>query len=47
VDEIEEMCREQNIAFFFKQWGGARKDRTGRTRRGRTYDEMPEHMPIR
>jgi len=41
VDEIEEMCREQGVAFFFKQWGGVRKDRTGRKRRGRTYDEMP------
>jgi protein gp37 len=41
VDEIEEMCREQNVAFFFKQWGGVRKDRTGRMLRGRTYDEMP------
>jgi protein gp37 len=41
VDEIETMCRAQGVAFFFKQWGGVRKDRTGRKRRGRTYDEMP------
>jgi protein gp37 len=41
VDEIEEMCRDHGVAFFFKQWGGVRKDKTGRTRRGRTYDEMP------
>ena len=41
VDEIEDMCRAQSVAFFFKQWGGVRKDRTGRRRFGRTYDEMP------
>lgn len=41
VDEIEEMCRTQGVAFFFKQWGGVRKDKTGRRRRGRLYDEMP------
>ncbi len=27
---------------FFKQWGGVRKDRTGRQLNGRTYDEMPK-----
>jgi protein gp37 len=42
VDEIEEMCREQGVAFFFKQWGGVRKKQKGRKRRGRIYDEMPE-----
>jgi protein gp37 len=41
VDEIEEMCRDQGVAFFFKQWGGVRKDKNGRKRRGRIYDEMP------
>jgi protein gp37 len=41
VDEIEEMCRSHGAAFFFKQWGGVRKDRSGRTRQGRTYDDMP------
>jgi protein gp37 len=41
VDEIEEMCRDQSVAFFFKQWGGVRKEKKGRKRRGRIYDEMP------
>jgi protein gp37 len=41
VDEIEAMCREAGSAFFFKQWGGVRKNRTGRKFRGRTFDEMP------
>lgn len=41
VDEIEAACRRSRTAFFFKQWGGVRKDQTGRTYRGRTFDEMP------
>jgi protein gp37 len=41
VDEIEVMCRLYGAAFFFKQWGGKNKKATGRTLRGRTYDEMP------
>jgi protein gp37 len=41
VDSILEQCRVANVPFFFKQWGGVRKDRTGRELHGRTYDEMP------
>jgi protein gp37 len=41
VDEIEVMCRLYGAAFFFKQWGGKNKKATGRTLRGRTYDEIP------
>jgi protein gp37 len=41
VDEIEIACRKADVAFFFKQWGGVRKDRTGRSFRERTFDEMP------
>jgi protein gp37 len=29
------------VAFFFKQWGGTNKKKTGRILNGRTYDEMP------
>jgi protein gp37 len=35
-------CRAAGVPFFFKQWGGVRKDLAGRTLQGRTYDEMPE-----
>lgn len=42
VREIFRECRKQNVPFFFKQWGGVRKDLAGRLLRGRTYDEMPE-----
>jgi protein gp37 len=40
VEKIHAHCREANVPFF-KQWGGARKDRTGRELYGRTFDEMP------
>jgi protein gp37 len=41
VREIFAACRKQKVPFFFKQWGGVRKDLTGRLLGGRTYDEMP------
>lgn len=41
VDSIFEQCRNNDVAFFFKQWGGPRKDLTGRSLHGRTYDEFP------
>jgi protein gp37 len=41
VEQILSQCRENGVAFFFKQWGGVRKGRTGRLLNGRTYDEMP------
>jgi protein gp37 len=41
VDELLEECREQNVAFFFKQWGGTNKKAAGRRYRGRTWDEYP------
>ncbi len=41
VMEILRQCRQAGVPFFFKQWGGVRKDLTGRKLNGRTYDEMP------
>jgi protein gp37 len=41
VCEIRDRCQEANVPFFFKQWGGKRKDMTGRTLEGRLWDEMP------
>ena len=45
VHEIFERCRVARVPFFFKQWGGVRKDLTGRKLNGRTYDEMPATQP--
>jgi protein gp37 len=41
VTSIHRQCRAARVPFFFKQWGGVRKDLTGRELNGRTYDEMP------
>ena len=41
VETVCQLCRGADVPFFFKQWGGARKDLTGRELHGRTYDEMP------
>ena len=41
VEEIYAQCRAASVPFFFKQWGGTRKDLTGRLLHNRTYDEMP------
>ncbi len=42
VIDIHEQCKISGVAFFFKQWGGKNKKKTGRQLMGRTYDEMPE-----
>ena len=41
VREIRERCVTARVSFFFKQWGGVLKSRTGRILDGRTWDEMP------
>jgi protein gp37 len=42
VTSIRNQCRKASVAFFFKQWGGVQKKRTGRMLEGRTYDDMPQ-----
>jgi len=39
--DIRQQCQETGVAFFFKQWGGVNKKKSGRELGGRTYDEMP------
>lgn len=41
VINIRDEAKKQNTAFFFKQWGGTNKKKTGRELDGRTYDEYP------
>ena len=41
VTDIRNQCLQFNTPFFFKQWGGVRKKKNGRTLEGRTWDEMP------
>jgi len=47
VVSIFRQCRGAKVSFFFKQWGGVRKDLTGRKLFGREYDEMPSIVPDR
>lgn len=44
VSEIQLACRKYDTAFFFKQWGGKRKAKTGRELDGRTWDEFPKQQ---
>lgn len=41
VHELKAACQKQEVAFFFKQWGGTRKKRAGRLLDGQTWDEYP------
>ena len=41
VLDIQTQCKRSQVAFFFKQWGGTNKKKSGRVLNGRTYDEMP------
>lgn len=42
VLEIQKQCEENNVKFFFKQWGGTNKKKAGRILNGKTFDEIPE-----
>jgi protein gp37 len=44
VLSLRDQCRRKDVPFFFKQWGGVRKEATGRRLEGRTYDEFPERV---
>ena len=42
VLDIHTQCQLADVPFFFKQWGGVNKKKTGRELNGRTWDEMPD-----
>ena len=46
VLEIQEQCEKYGTKFFFKQWGGTNKKKSGRELNGRTYDDMPEILQM-
>jgi protein gp37 len=46
VRSLREQSRSQGVRFFFKQWGGVKKSKTGRTLDGKTYDEFPELVTL-
>ena len=39
--DIRDQCLSAKVPFFFKQWGGTRKKKTGRELEGRTWEAMP------
>jgi protein gp37 len=41
---VRDQCHEDRVPFFFKQWGGVRKKKSGRLLEGRTYDEYPRRV---
>lgn len=43
VREIRDQCQQESVPFFFKQWGGVQKAKSGRELDGRTWNEMPLH----
>jgi len=48
VVEIKEQCQNSDVPFFFKQWGGTNKKKTGRLLNGKVWDETPtKHKPIK
>jgi protein gp37 len=44
VESIRLQCLEQNVPFFFKQWGGANKKKSGHLLNGVEYREVPEAL---
>jgi protein gp37 len=46
VIDILEQCKKAGVQFFFKQWGGTNKKKTGRVLEGKIYDGMPEFNVI-
>jgi protein gp37 len=44
VERILELCKKQQVSFFFKQWGGVQKSKTGRLLNGKTFDNMPQRV---
>jgi protein gp37 len=41
VTDLRDQCLKAGVPFFFKQWGGVQKRKTGRILEGRTWDQMP------
>jgi protein gp37 len=41
VVDIRNQCQVATVPFFFKQWGGQNRKKTGRILEGETWDEMP------
>jgi len=41
VEQIRDRCVGEGVAFFFKQWGGVQKSKTGRRLQDQEWSQMP------
>lgn len=41
IEDIQKQCEQQGTMFYFKQWGGTNKKKSGRLLQGQTWDAMP------
>lgn len=46
VVDIRDQCQSANVPFFFKQWGGTNKKKSGRELDGRTWGELPANYKL-
>ncbi len=46
VTNLRDQCLVQKVPFFFKQWGGVNKKKSGRLLNGRIWDEMPQVVSL-
>lgn len=44
VLSILQQCEAAKVPFFFKQWGGVHKSKTGRLLNAKTYDDVPTRL---
>lgn len=44
VRSLRDQCNAASVPFFFKQWGGVRKNQTGRVLDGQTHNEFPTYV---
>ena len=46
VLDIRDQCLHADVRFFFKQWGGTNKKKTGRVLENQTWNEMPSVLAV-
>jgi len=46
VKDIRDQCVKQKVPFFFKQWGGTNKKKTGRKLESKYWDQMPHLVAV-
>ncbi len=47
VESIQAQCATAKVPFFFKQWGGTNKKKSGRLLNGQIYSEMPRSLVVK